>query len=332
MSQNNKWKNRLLSSSIPLEYEVASIITKEGFIVDFDYAYQRCDEKEEKEFSIDLLAKKFSVFKQYEISAIQVDLIVECKYRNPDVHWVFMPNSELDSELIHFCSALKIFPHFSEFRLKSNKEMHQLNNCNGLPISQISKKGIEINTTSGEVHDTGIHHGINQLMYSLPIVLSEIINESFENDLSVVCPYAYCPILVTTADLRMLKNNFSNKLVKNAEALEEISDAIPYLMFSTGLYPTFKTHCKNVFRNIPAENGLERFNYYNDLHAISIKNSDKNIFPTEKFMNGLKKGFEQGCFTDFIICNLNYLDDLLLLLKNSINHIIIDTEKLTKKL
>lgn len=330
MRQNNKWKDRLLSSSIPLEYETASILTKEGFFVDFDFAYKRLDEKEEKEFSIDLLAKRFGGFEQFEIEAFQIDLVVECKYRNPDVKWVFLSNSGLDNEIIYFSSALKLIPHFSEVGLKSNEEMFQINNSDVLPISTISKKGIEINTANGEVHDTGIHHGINQLMYSLPIILSDVIKNSFENDLSMVFPYAYCPILVTTADLRILNDDFSIELVKSAETLEEISNEIPYLIFNTGLYPSFKIHCKNVFQDMPDKTELERFNYFNDLHAIEVKNSDSKIFPTERFMNRLKKGLERSCFNDFIICNLKYLPDLLNLIKNSINNVIADTEKLTK--
>lgn len=48
---------------------------------------------------------------------------------------------------------------------------------------------------------------------------------------------------------------------------------------------------------------LNTFDLNDGLHTVEVKNSDSKIFPTERFMNGLKKGFEQSCFNDFIICN-----------------------------
>ena len=41
MTDSKKWESRLLSSSIPLEYEVAKVLSDLNFTVSFDYAYYR---------------------------------------------------------------------------------------------------------------------------------------------------------------------------------------------------------------------------------------------------------------------------------------------------
>jgi hypothetical protein len=60
MKNKKKWKAGLLSSSVPLEYEVAKILAKEAFAVSADYSYLRRDEQGiEKEFSCDIEATAY---------------------------------------------------------------------------------------------------------------------------------------------------------------------------------------------------------------------------------------------------------------------------------
>src|SRR4030065_1745594 len=96
--KNTKWKDRLLSSGVPLEFEVAKILTKEGFFVDYDFAYQRFDEKEEKEFSIDIHSTGYHPFNEPNNLNIEIGLFLECKFRNPDVRWAFLPNLEIEPD------------------------------------------------------------------------------------------------------------------------------------------------------------------------------------------------------------------------------------------
>jgi hypothetical protein len=330
---NTKWKDRLLSSSVPLEYEVAKILTKENFFVDYDFAYQRFDEKEEKEFSVDISATGFYPFRDSNKIDIQIDLLVECKYRNPDVKWAFLPILDPDTDLgVTSGEPVKFIDDFSEVRFKSTWNLLEIpNSCN---------KGIEINILNGEVHDTGIHHGVNQLIYSLPIVLRRSIKDSLENHLDDVFPFAFCPILVTTAELRLLNVDFSIDSVKNADSLDNLSIEVPYLVYHTDLYPSFTKHCENLFKNIPNEEDLERFEYFNELRSMMItsidgeKNVDPNIrfYETENLMNILKHGNGRGYFNEILICNLIHLPELIKRIKEVINIVGSGIEKIEKKL
>jgi hypothetical protein len=327
---NNKWKDRLLSSGVPLEYEVAKILTKENFFTDYDFAYQRFDEGEEKEFSIDLRANGYYPFTNPNNIDIEIEILLECKYRNPDVKWGFIqiiPEEDLEPTS---GMPIKFFDAFSEVRFKKLWKVLDIKNC--------SNKGIELNLQNGEVHDTGIHHGVNQLIYSLPVILSEAITNRLERHLDDVFPYGFCPILVTTAELRLLDLNFSIDSVKTTDTLEQISKEVPYLIFRTGLYPSFKKHCKNVFKNIPDEQDMERFEYFNYLQSLMIntidgkKNEDPNIryYKTENLMNDLKRGSGQMYFNEVIICNLQSFPALLKMIKSAINKVGKNIERLKK--
>ncbi len=50
MSESNKWKSKLLSSSLPMEYEVAQILVERGFSTDVDFSYTRMDSGLEKDW------------------------------------------------------------------------------------------------------------------------------------------------------------------------------------------------------------------------------------------------------------------------------------------
>jgi len=327
-----KWKDRLLSSSVPLEYEVAKILTKEKFFIDYDFTYQRLDEKEEKEFSIDVRGNGYYPFDNPDKIDIVIDILIECKYRNPDVKWAFLPDIKVDDDIGYSSrGALKFMDDFSKIRFK--------NAWNTLKIPISTKKGIEINTQNGEVHDTGIYHGINQLVYSLPVILAREIENNLESHIDDVYPYAFCAILVTTAELRILHEDFSIDSVKNAATLESISTEVPYLCFNTDLYPSFVKHCKNVFKNIP-EKDQDNFDYFNELRAIKIdsidgvKNEDPNIkfYQTENLMNSLKHGNGFGFFNDIAICSLKNLPDLIFMIKDAINTVGLNIEVIENKL
>jgi hypothetical protein len=52
---DKKWKSNLLSSSLPLEYEIAKTLVTKGFVVEADYTYGRDAESgQPKDFSVDM--------------------------------------------------------------------------------------------------------------------------------------------------------------------------------------------------------------------------------------------------------------------------------------
>jgi hypothetical protein len=319
-----KWKNRLLSSSLPLEFEIAKHLVNEDFYVDFDYSYKRLDEKEEKDFSIDISAGGFYPFGVGDEIKLKTHFLVECKYRNPNVNWIFLPDiNNKDYTIFSSQGPLKFLDEFSEFRSKHSGNLLMLDTC---------LKGMEINMENGEVHDRGITHGINQLVYGLPAVLESAITDCLLGHLTEIYPYFICPILVTTSKLYIVREEFDIEKVKRADNLKEFADEVPYLSFYSDLYPSFKNHCKNIFENILGTSSLDRYEYFRKLREIDPNLlKKKNPTPEETsimidsmmsqpkmLLDELKLGFGSDFFREVIICNSNEFLNLIKICKEVI--------------
>jgi hypothetical protein len=93
MSENSsKWKSRFLSSSIPLEFETARILTKVKSIISYDYAYLRKIGNEYKEFSADIKGITLLNIRSEKRPISSLTFLVECKYREEGKKWVFLPD------------------------------------------------------------------------------------------------------------------------------------------------------------------------------------------------------------------------------------------------
>lgn len=313
-----KWKDRLLSSSIPLEYEIGRILAKNEFSVDFDFSYKRHDGKEEKEFSVDIYARGYYPFNFNSID-IEIELLVECKYRNPNTSWLFIKDFNIDIfENFSSKGVIKVIDEFSEIFSKNS-----FNNFGG----ETCLKGIEINTESGEVHDTGIVHGRSQLVYAMPHILYKQISGALYEHLVDVHPLIICPILVTTSELRILKDDFSIENVKQGSSLNEISDVVPYLRLFSSPYPSFDEHCANIFRDIPKDNQFERFEYFKELRKIEFNSKSKMpdikkmYSQPEDLLKSLKYGFGHDIFMEILVCNKTHFPELLEEIKLEIKYI-----------
>jgi hypothetical protein len=322
------WKDKLLSSSVPLEYEVGKILTENDFCVDFDYTYKRFDESDEKEFSVDIIASRYNPFKitKSRNTILDLDLIVECKYRNPSIDWLFIPEINNDGfKNFSGKGVIKVFDEFSEINSRSKTPFDQyLETC---------LKGIEINSKTGDAHDTGIRHGINQLLYSLPHLICQQISLSFRSHINDVHPFVICPILVTTANLRILKEDFSIEKLQTSECLNDVSGIVPYLKLHTAINPSFTIHCSNIFEGIPSKEQIARFNHFNELRhqEFDINNLlrlEEIYTSTSELLLNLQNGNVDDLFSQFIICNLNSFPELLNKIKDNLKILIEGFEKI----
>src|SRR5689334_17446118 len=91
---SDKWKGKLLSSSLPLEFEVARLMARRGFTVSSDFPYLRDDAGVPKEFSVDLLSGWLAAKLPKGQPSCWLSLLLECKYRRHGITWLFLPNPE----------------------------------------------------------------------------------------------------------------------------------------------------------------------------------------------------------------------------------------------
>jgi len=243
MNESKKWKSRLLSSSLPLEYEVAKILTDRDFSVSFDYSYYRKDANQKKEFSTDLKGLHFFPLDTEDRIDASLTLLAECKYREEGKKWIFLPDINK--------------PEFSDFTLgytiKSLAEFSKAKTKRDLITSfedefEFALKGVEINLTSGEVFDKDIRHGIAQLKFALPYLIKSTIEGNTYCHLADAKPAYIISVLVTNADLYILDDAFSIERVKECEDLNELTQHVPFLVCHSEIGPDFTDHHKEIFQ------------------------------------------------------------------------------------
>ncbi len=232
--KEKKWKDKLISKGIPLEFEAARILIANGFLVTADYTYARDDFGQLKDFSVDIHAEIDTPFKKSKEWTGILNLLVECKQRNPNVRWLFLPDiNERDLSPIKFGETLRVVDNFtysSFIPIQSTSEFDK-------DVS-FCYKGVEIDEKTGNVWDSEIRHGISQLKYALPTLLVDKITWSGRE-----VPFLFCPILLTNSKLMILNNDVTTDDVQETSSLNAIAKTVPYLFLYSEAGPDFRRHC-----------------------------------------------------------------------------------------
>lgn len=253
---DNKWKSRLLSSSLPLEYEVAKVLTDLNFSVSFDYPYHRQDGKHEREFSTDINGLFFFPCGTDNQIDASLNLVAECKYRDENKKWVFLPDvNKPDISDFTLGYTIKSLSEFSTIKKRNHDLIYSFEENIDFAL-----KGVELNIEKGDVFDKDIKHGISQLKYLLPYLIKNSIENNVFCHLDDAKPVYLVSILVTNADLYVLNDNFSIKTVKEANELNEIAEKVPYLICHSELGPDFIEHHTKIYGDFLSKIKQERGN------------------------------------------------------------------------
>jgi hypothetical protein len=208
---NKKWKLSLLKSGLPLEAVVANQLISLGHHVLGEYPYLRPDEKNEiREFSVDI--RTFSNVQPTEPSHA-LSMLVECKYRNPHTTWLFapVPSDSYAIGLLHDTSDLATVRFHNDALWRFEEKIGY---CVG---------GVEI-APDGTCNRDAVRHGVSQLRFAMPTLVERALKSAYEDLWSEGRHVEFCcPILVTTADIRILRSGVSLAEVEAAESLDEIS-------------------------------------------------------------------------------------------------------------
>ena len=200
-----------MSSSLPLEFEVAKALVAKDFSVTADFTYSRDDLALVKDFSVDLRATAFtrSAFRQKRPSC-PVDLLVECKQRARST-WLFFPDpNKVDFQ--PYDSPFSALDQFSRWFFLRHESVLAGD-------SSSCYKGLEIDESNGNVYDAEIRHGIFQLQYALPRLLAELIRDSATAQFDEHAPFFIAPILVTNAPLVVARRNLTARQIQTATGL-----------------------------------------------------------------------------------------------------------------
>ncbi|MDG4716185.1 hypothetical protein [Winogradskyella marincola] len=211
---NNKWKKGFLKTGLPLEYVTSNILNKLGHLIFGEYPYIRPDERRElKEFSVDLRTYK-TLDNSNDERLIVLSMLIECKYRQQGTSWIFSP---FPSEMIPL-GIMNSTEDIVPVRIE-NENVLKFEKGIGYCIS-----GVEL-SADGNGNTNGVKHGIFQLRFAMPEFVKNDYVSGLERtyydgrfiDLS-------CAILVTTADIRVIKPNKSLEDFTSANELDDVTE------------------------------------------------------------------------------------------------------------
>lgn len=244
---NAKWKDFLLKSGLPLEYEVKEFLDSQNCVSSFDYSYFRNDENSIiNEFSFDINAayiEKNHFFK----------LAIECKYRDRSTNWLFLPGTYGGMSELGHTSFLHPLDHFTK-HTKFPFKYPELP-----PIGKACLKGIEI-TSDGQNPKT-ITQAVNQLSYAMAeMVVEDMISQIEEHLATSEMIFYNVPIIVTTANLFRLNENVTIEMIKETDKLSEIATEEDCLIIDSKIGKDLERHNKGVFTNFINEYGKNNLN------------------------------------------------------------------------
>jgi len=243
MANETIWKDYLLKSGIPLEYEVKKFLSKKMCISDFDHTYLRQDQLNHlTEFSYDI-----------DSSFIEpphfIEFMIECKYRHESTKWLFLPESYGGPDEIFYTSFMHANNHFCE------RGDYWLSDF-PFQFAPLCSKGIEI-TTNGQNPKT-ITQATSQLAYAMAEKITlemyhqvdGILSSHFENTI-----FYNIPIIITTAELYRIKESSSIEVIKSSDSIEKIATKETSLIVKNNKSVHLKNYNYSIFQDFIKEFG-----------------------------------------------------------------------------
>lgn len=173
-SEKKTWKSRLLSSSLPLEYEVSQTLASNDFSVRSDYPFSTLSVAERG--SVDLLGWLPLKSDTKEKDPLEIFILVECKYRNPSSGMLFFPQTVRTGRKPRSPSVFNVEDRFSLEHVGKNV-LHELNGS--FPLAM---KATEIAFHDGTVSDSELRSGLEQLYFGRNALYCDLVNQALNVD------------------------------------------------------------------------------------------------------------------------------------------------------
>ncbi len=211
---------------------VTEKLVSQGFWVAGEYPYIRPNEQNiSTQFSIDLHAYTFIGGGEDSDTSATLNVLVECKYSYPSTRWIFSPNP----------SSLSLPPESG--RLYFLTHQGKLLLYEFPPDLPVCTRGIEL--YQKDFNPQSISHGLNQLRYGMPNLIlqeRESVLDTSKPGLSFTAL-----VLVTTAELYVLKTGQSLETYLSAQSLNEIAYQTEALIVSQELGPHLLQYYRKLF-------------------------------------------------------------------------------------
>ena len=301
------WKDNLLSSSVPMEFEVSKLLVKHGFSTSADYSYTRHGAQGRDDFSVDLHASIYLPYRRPNEITTEFQLLIECKHRHRNNKWLFFPDPNLsDFSSFTLGHTLRVVDDFAPVMLDTQPSTAFDNK------EELCIKGVEIDLSNGTVHDAEIRRGLAQLQYALPRLVTEAIEWNLGMHPEECYPFLYCPILLTTSEILVAKPDTTIASVENANALTDLATPAPWVVVYCEQTQDFQRH-----RQVACEplSGLVESGATDWIDAVrksaGVHDYGLPSAACEELTDGYSRGRLSKYFGQFIVCSLPHFESLL---------------------
>jgi hypothetical protein len=241
-SEDLNWKAGLLGSGLALESEAARLLVSEGFHVGTGFQFARPEAEPVEDLSVDLRATAFAPFAETDQAVGALTLLLECRYREPNVRWLFLPDPNRSGDVPAFHGhAIRVIDKFSSYSVDTGTA--------GLFDAELPNccRGLQLDVATGRATEADPRSGLVQLQYAMPRLLVDDVFSHLTGSTARNVPFAFCPVLLTTAPLLVVREQMGTDDVERSAALEDLATEVPYLMISLGYGPDFQSHCEREF-------------------------------------------------------------------------------------
>lgn len=322
--EKKSWKDNLLSSSVPMEFEVSKLLVKHGFSTSADYSYLRHGAQGKDDFSVDLHASIYLPYRRPNEITAEFHLLIECKHRHRNNKWLFFPDPNPgDFSPFTLGHTLRVIDDFAPVMLESQPSVAFDKRAS------FCLKGVEIDLNNGNVYDAEIRRGLTQLQYALPRLVTEVIEWNLGMLPKECYPFLFCPILLTTSDILVAKTNTTVASVEGAETLTDLATPVPWVVVYCEQTQDFQRHRQTACEPL-SELVESRATHWIDTvrEEAGIPDYALPSAACEELAGEFSRARLSKYFGQFIVCSLTHFEPLL----NKLKAVASKTDKTRKDL
>lgn len=178
---------------------------------------------------------------------------------------------------------------------------------------------MEVEVSTGSVHDAEIKHGLMQLQYALPRLLARRIDFAIHHPPEENSPFFFCPILLTTSTILVADQTTSIKKVEESNSIEDFSSPTPWVVVYSDLTPDFERHQKTECSSLAS---LVEDAWVKDIDEARLQGGEyESLLPSKlcSALAGLTDARLFKYFSQTIVCSLEHFPSLLEQIKETTN-------------
>ncbi len=309
------WKQSLLASNAPLQYEASEILAAQGFVVDADYKYAPAAGGAEA--AADIRAVAFSPFSDADQAHGRCDVLAQCRHRPAEAVWLFTPDPNAAGGFSGAGGgALRAVDHFSTYALEPGaaaafeKDM------------PVCRKGLELNLTAGEVDAAAFAQDLLTLQYALPRLFTDNALAFMTERPEMNLPFFFLPVLVTNVRLMAADKGLSVQAVEAAEDIGDIARQVPCLVLHLDYGPDFAACCARECRRLKALQKSDKAMMAEQKRARHFNSREDLPFTVIESLLAADRRRLNAFFTRFVICDAACFGTLLARLKETVSGVL----------